>query len=385
MFCDRAEPPPRRAVLEMNHLSALLIVTAAIIVLYGQIDYAVDPYAKWDLSHYRTMASASPGIATNVGHPFAFRVLGPYLVGLLPFPDPVGFYGFAVVLSLGLVFLLYYFLQSVGLSPSASLVTVVLFAFNRHWFGFTIWDYFQVNDLLSLVFILVLFWAMLNDRWMVFGVTLFLGAMTRETAMLMIPVVFAYLLEKKEISTRWRKALIAIGPGLIAFFLLRFFVPTTGGTLLEAFHVNSRKVLSPERLFRLMVNSFLPFSLIPLVFFEMTFRFFRARIYALVFVILVFLSALFGSNDERLMAPAFIIVYLLLGVVIQALNSEKTFLAIFISGGFLSSLHHITGRYPLPNETLTWIFSLVSLLVVTIAAIAFRVKGARPTALPQVS
>jgi hypothetical protein len=356
----------------------VLIEAILMVILYGQIDYTIAPYANWDLTNYRNMAAASPEIATNICRPFAFRVLGPYLVGLLPISDPQGFYIFSVLASVGLVFLLYRFLCASGLSPSVAAITVVLFTFNRYWFGFTVWNYFQINDLLSLIWIVVLFSAMLRGRWIIFCAALFLGSLTRETSMLMIPVVFAYLWERKELRRQWRPALVAIIPGFITFFLLRILIPSTCGlSLFEALPVYASKILSPDTFYRLLINSFLPLSLIPLVFYEITFKFFRTRLYALLFVVVVFASAFFGENQERLMAPAFLVVYALMGNVIQEHCSERMFLAVLIGGGFLCSLHYMIARYPLPDRTVTVALSLGSLLVITVVAFAYRLKRGR--------
>jgi hypothetical protein len=319
-----------------------------------------------------------PGIATDICQPFAFRVLGPYLVGLLPFSDPEGFYILTALASVGLVTVLYWFLCSSGLPPAVSAITVVLFTFNKYWFGITAWDYFQINDVISLICIVVLFSAMLKHRWMIFGLALLLGSLARETSMLMIPVVFVYLWEREELRYQWRQVLAAIIPGFTTFLLLRILIPTTcGASLLGAPLAYGGKILSPDTLPRLLINSFLPFSLIPLVFFQTSLAFFKTRLYALLFVFLVFASAFFGEDQERLMAPAFLVVYALIGNVIREYYSEKMFLAVLLGGGFLSSLDHVFARYPLPDRTSTAALSLASLLVITVVALAYRLKRRR--------
>ena len=345
------------------------------VVLYGQIDYRVEPYAHWDLAAYRQIASASPGIATAICQPFAFRLFGPYLVGLLPLPDPLGFYVLAVFSSTGLVILFYQFLCYSGLCSSVATLSVTLFIFNKQWFGFTIWNYFQINDVLSLILIIILFWSMMRDHWALFAITLLLGSLTRETSLLMVPVALVYLLEKKRFATSWKKAVAACIPGLLAFLLLRILIPTEcGQDFLVALRTYSQKLLSIEDLLRLLVNSSLPFTFIPVVFHETTLQFFRDRRYAILFVVLVFLSALFGSNDERLMAPAFIVFYALVGAAVQELDSRRQLGTVLISCGFLSSLHHACARYPLPNIAWTYLFSVGALLIATGVAIVYRTR-----------
>lgn len=83
-------------------LLAVVCFTALILaLLYGEIPFEREPYTQWDLVHYKAMAEAVPKLATDVPQPFCFRVLGPYLVGLLPLS--VGFYVLSIVTSLVLV------------------------------------------------------------------------------------------------------------------------------------------------------------------------------------------------------------------------------------------------------------------------------------------
>ena len=164
------------------------------IFVYGQINCTIEPF--FDLSVYRAIAIASPKIASNIPQPFTYRILGPYIVGLLPIPDQWGFYTFTTISSLSLVVLFYIFLCHLGIQYPVAAFTTILFVFNKCLFGFTVWDYFQINDVLSMIYIIILFWAMLNSKWGIFALTLFLGALTRETSMIMIPITFIYLLEK---------------------------------------------------------------------------------------------------------------------------------------------------------------------------------------------
>jgi hypothetical protein len=130
----------------------LLATTLMMVFLYGRIEYAKKPFSEWDLSSYRAMANSSPQLRANVQRPFAYRLLGPYIVGLLPLPDPLGFYLLTVAVSVLVVLLLYSFLCNMGLSANASAIAAALFSFNKQIFGFNVWDFFQVNDCLSLLY-----------------------------------------------------------------------------------------------------------------------------------------------------------------------------------------------------------------------------------------
>jgi len=359
--------------MALKHGMVLAIVTLVMTFLYGEIDYTVEPYTGWDLASYRVMAAASPGIAKDVGKPFAYRLLGPYIAGLLPLRAPVAFRALAIFASLSLVLLFYFFLRYTGISAGLSLITSVLVTFNKWWFGFTVWDYFQVNDVLALCFIVVMVWCMFPGRWFLFGAALVLGAATKESCMLMVPVVFVYLLEKRAPSTTWGKALVSVLPGVLIFFGIRALVPAAKGLgPVDAFLSYSIKFGYPDRLFRLLVNSFVPWSLVPFVFIGMTVRFFGSNKYSVLFMVLVFLSALFAANDERLMAPALVFSYLLVGKILQEIKPDTPLLAALIACGFASSLHHIFARYPLPNRLFTEVLSLGALIAVTLVALIAR-------------
>jgi hypothetical protein len=361
--------------MEKTRVLILIAVTAVMIFLYGGIDYASEPYSGWDLSSYRAMASSSPALARDIGKPFVYRILGPYLAGLLPMSDPVAFRVLSVSVSMLLILAFYCFLRRTGLTSNMSLIAAVLVTFNKHWFGFATWDYFQLNDVLSLLFILAMLWSMLEERWPVFGAALLLGALTKETSMLMVPVLLVYLVEKRAPARTWGRAITAVVPGIAAFAALRVLLPTVKGNApIEALLAYWGKLRSPERVLRLLVNSYLPFSLVPVVMAVETARFFKERKYALALAALTFFGALFGANDERLMAPAFIVVYALVGVVIQDLALGKRGLMVMIVAGFASSLHHIFARYPLPGRGVTEVLSVGALLVVTSTLAYYRLK-----------
>lgn len=81
--------------------------------------------------------------------------------------------------SLSVVVALYFFLCYVKISRPIAAFTAVLFTFNTYLFGVTVWYIFHVNDFLALLFLLLGLWAMMERRWAVFAVALFLGALAR--------------------------------------------------------------------------------------------------------------------------------------------------------------------------------------------------------------
>ena len=334
--------------------AALFALTIVGSWYYGAIAYTEEPFRSQDLSFYLRMAEAVPGIDPLVNQPFNFRLLGPYLVGLLPVPEPLGFTLLTVFFSALAVNLFYLLLRYVGLSAAVSFVVVVLALLNRYIFGYPLFNNFQIPDALAFAFLALLFLTMWERRWLAFGVVLALGVLTREIAILMVPVAFLYLLERREFAVRWRQVALAVLPGVLIFVALRAFVPNGGGrALLEAFAAFSYKLYTPESLFRGYVNTFLPFTLVPLVYFRQSVAFFRANKYLLGYALLVYLSTTFGANEERLVAPVFIVFFMLLGFILEGVRAKRLTFAVFLVAAFLSSLHHAMGVLLLPGNEWT--------------------------------
>ena len=353
-------------------LVALLVITAVMIAAYGRIDPEL--FSGVDLKQYRAIAAVSPEISNDIPRPFAYRLLGPYVVGLLPIPDNLGFYMLALLSSLALVTLLFFSLCHFGINPSIASFTAVLFVMNRYMFGFTVWDYFQINDLLSLIYIVVLFRALHRFRWGVFALILLLGALTRETALLMIPTAVVYLIENGRLKSDWRLMAVAMLPAIAAFLLLRLLIqPSEGANLFEAFSTCITKLQSPDVWYRLLLNAFTPLTLVPIIYFRQTRRFFSENRHMLWFVVFVYISSLFGSDTERLLAPAFIVFYMLIATIIEDnLWKSRGILIVLIGCAFLSSLHHLYAAFPLPGRDVTIAVSVGSLLLVTLTLFAHR-------------
>lgn len=367
-----------------THVINLLILaatTTAMIFLYGRMDYTSKQFEGWDLHDYRKMADASPHLATDVSRPFGYRIGGPYLVGLVPQPIDTTFYLFAIVASYAVVGLFYGFLSFVGLPPPIAAISTYLFTTNKYFFGLTVWDYFQINNLLCQSLIVVMFWAMLSDRWKTFAAALFVAAFIREVSMMLVPVAAVYLWEKGDWRRRWLQLVPLVLPAVIVFFALRAFVPTAGGdTLLDAIKKNVPLQMSLESMFRWLVNSFAPLTLVPFVFFDVTFRFFRQRKFALLFLLLVSSSLCFGTDTELLMAPTFIVFFWLIGDILQQYRWDSISLSVMILACAAASMHHSIARFPLPTKQTTMVVSVFALLVVTAVAVVVRFRGDKRSA-----
>ncbi|MCC5849014.1 MAG: hypothetical protein JJU29_13085 [Verrucomicrobia bacterium] len=349
------------------HLPFLLLLTLILLHGYGHIPYAQEPYARWDLAAYQRMAEAAPGMAGDVAKPFAFRVLGPWMAGMLPGSVPGGFRILSLVASLLLPFQFVALLRVRGIERGWAVCAAAFFICNRYLYGFTVWNYFQLNDILSLNFLLLSFSALWRKSWGLFALSLTAGMMARETALLMVPVLGLWLWEEKASPRTWLMAGTACVPGVLMFLGLRLWMPTQGGRdLAEAFATHAPKIFSLEIPARLFLNAFLPFSLLPLIFWRQTLSFVRAYKHLVLFIMLVAASTLFGTNNERLMAPAFVAVYFLIARILQSAKPGPASLSLLFAAAFLASFHHMYGHRPLPDRNWTLGISLGTTFVVTL-------------------
>ena len=363
------------------YLAAVLALTAIMLFLWGEVDYTIEPYSRWDGWHYRQMAQAAPDISPIAAAPFRYRVLGTYPIGLLPIDTILAFRIVNYSLFLLLAVLFYLFLSFVGIRRSIAVYTVVLFTMSTYLFGVTAWYTFHTNDALALIFILMGLWALMTRHWGLFALSLLLGALSRETWILMPPVAFVYLWERKLLAADWKKLLLATIPALITLALLRIFLQADVQGSIDipkAFIRYSPKILEPEFWARQFGNTLKPLTFLPLIFFSTTLAYFKANKFMLALIGVTFVSSLLGSADERLMAPAFVAFYWLLALIFEKdIYPHKGMLALIAVCSFVSTFHYRQARFPLPSRELTIYLGLVTWVIVTVAAVIFKLKTMR--------
>lgn len=352
--------------LPNRHFLFLCLSSAIIIFFYGYIDYQNPQFESADLHRYWSMAEAAPGLSIQISKPFAFRLLGPYLAGLVPIDPPLAFYLLNLMAVYGLIILFYDFLKDRGIRSWLAVYTVLIFICNRYFFGFIIWNYFQIDDTLSLLFLLLSYRAMRQHKWALFGFYLGIGILAREIAVLMIPTAFVYVMEKRKYH-QFYSILAAILPAILIFVIIRQFVPATGGMgLYEAFTTYLRHFFSPVLWYRRLVNSFVPLSFLPLIFWPRTYAFFKKSPHLLIFLACLVASTLFGLDKERLMAPSFFVFYWLCAEIFERYFAPFiTPLIVIWGAAFLTTINHLAARYPLSDRQLTIYLSLGSLVLVT--------------------
>ena len=60
-----------------------------------------------------------------------------------------------------------------------------------------LWDCYQIDDLMSYSFIIVLLLTLPQRKWVWYGIVLFVSILARETNFIMVIVAFVFILEKK--------------------------------------------------------------------------------------------------------------------------------------------------------------------------------------------
>lgn len=371
-----------------SRFTIILILTTLIgIYFYGEIDYLDSDYRLWDLQDYKIMAENSPNLKENVTldklrQPFVFRITGPFLSGLLPFEIITNFKILNILFSLTLSLLTFYYLLKLNVEIKIALILTIFYVFNKYLFGFPVWNYFHLNDILVQIIITLLFLIIYEDNFhpIKYAFVLVIGAFTKETAMIMIPVGLYYFWEfnksNKHESNNKNNSKVILDyilysiPAIFTFVLIRIYLNSqTGNNLYEAILEYSEKLIEAETWFRLMINSIIPFSLLPVIYYSLTKEFFRGKNYLILYTILVILSTFFGINNERLMAPVSLVLLPLLGYIFQNTKlKQMRYLLPMILFFSLSIFHHTYSRFPL-NRKLTIILSIFSLILISLLVI----------------
>jgi hypothetical protein len=357
-----------------------IIVGAAVLLIlaYGEIDYQ-ETYRQVDLQHYRQMARAAPHIDPTVPAPFSYRWLGPYLVGLLPVDDVTGFRILSYSAAVALALLFYAFLRAVHIGGRAAVYAVLLLMANRYFWGFPVFNFFQLDDLLGLISLLGGMWAIVKSRWGVLAVVMFVGVLAREQPLILVPVALVHAWERGKLREHGTRALVASAPALLCFIAVRLLLPSPEGA--GPFEVLQRygpKAWRMETWARLLVNAFVPISFMPLVFWKTTGSFFADRKYLLVFLGLVLLTVFFAHDQERMLSPGFVGYYWLVAYLLETRFPDRgSSMPLLLLVAVVSLPDHVISRFPLGTRDQTMVVSGMALVAATVMMIGTAVRQQR--------
>lgn len=363
-------------LLTRRPLVPALAVVAALVWGYGALDPVA--FAEAGVKYYGPMADAAPGLDLGQNQPYVFRWLGPWLAGLLPLAVPTAFYVWAVVGSLALAALAYAVCRADGATAGASALAVVLLAANPYLFGFNVFNMYQLGDLLAQLGLGAGLWLLWRRQYLGLGAVLAATVLAREPAILMVPVAAVYLWEQQRLREDGWKLALALVPVVVLFAVPRALLSGQEGPhLVQTFLNASGKAADPGTWARLLVNAWVPVVAVLAVFPRETAAWVRGHLHLAALFGLTLASAFFGGDQERLMQPAIWAVYPAVAAVLAArwpLRSGAT--AVLLAAAALTSLHHITARFPLPDRALTAVLAAVALALALAAAVWVRRRPA---------
>ena len=345
----------------------LLIATVTAVLLAGKIQYTLPQFEEIDLFKYREMALAAPGVNMEIPHPYVYRIFAPWLAGILPFDLDTSFYVLNLLFLFGLSYVIFEFILLFGLEYKTAFFATVAFLFNRYFFQFLAFDYFQLSDTLS-YFLFVLSFILLTKRqYFRFGLSVAIGVLTREVALLIIPIGFAYLYENKWGKEDYIKFLAVSAIAALLFLAVRMFIQIESDenylTQIEYGLVN---FFNPRAFLKRFIIAFTPFSVLPFLFYKELIKLLRENKYLIVWIVFAVASSLFGNDYERLMMPTAPVFFLFLALLIEKyfisykngfIQKVLLFLVIILS--LVGSLYHLWGVFRLANPEISLISTII--------------------------
>ncbi len=333
-------------------------------------------YADTGVQYYVPMAEAAPGLDVRQPQPYVFRWLGPWLAGVLPVTVVLAFQLWAVAGSLALAALLYAVCWAQGVRAEAAALAVVLLAANPYLFGFNVFNQVQLGDLLTQLGLGAALWLLWRRQYATMGAVLAVTVLAREPAILMVPVAAVWAWERGRLREDGVRLALALVPVVVLFLLPRLLLRDVGGlTLAQAFEAASAAALSPATWARLLVNAWAPAVALLAVWPGETLRWARGHLHLVALFALTTASTFFGGDLERLMQPAIWAVYPAVAVLLDRhWAGRRGPLAVLLLAAALTSLHHITARFPLPDRQLTAALAGVALALALSAALWVRVR-----------
>lgn len=372
------------------YIVAIFILVLLSNFLSGKIEYWQPKYSGMDQNYYRQMAESSPAINLDIPHFFAHRILPPWLAGLMPGDIVSGFRILNIIFLLIYVYTFYFFLLEFNLNESTAFFLTFAFVFNRYFFQEQAWNYFQLTDIISNTIIFISLIALKRSWYLLIGILFIIGVLSKQTVLVIIPVGFVFLWQSKKdfwksipTGKDFLKFGLALIPGVLIFFLIRILIkiPGTEKFFSEVF-AELYKYTQPAVWIKTLIIPFLPFSLLPFLFFKEFVNFCKNNLYLLTLLVFVILTAMLGYDFERLMTPAAPAFYAFIGIIFEKMfvqnNLEtkiiKYLLAIIV---FINSFYHLWGLIKLPNADTTILLSIILLAITTTIFIYLKIKNTK--------
>jgi len=339
----------RRSRVVAAYVVLAIALAVAMLDFHG-IDYRAPSNSGMDLVKYRTMAAAAPKLSTSVEAPFARRVAGPWLAGILPMSDPLAFRLFNSLAAALLMVGLFAWMRAEGVSLEVATLMTSVLPFSKATLGFQLYDYFQLNDVVALALLCWSVVAVMRRRWLLAWSLMLVSVPFRETLLVMVPAILWLVWESGE--KRRTRLICAVGACLMIgeYALLLSVIPASGGvSLAHGIRTNALKYTHLGDLFRLLFNTYVPLSLTPLVFWRRSLAWLNARRWLAVLCVATVLSSNAGGNTERLLVPVFLVLLVMCAHLVEEVSRHAGLLAgATLCAAALASLGRVETRLTVP-------------------------------------
>ena len=214
------------ATLRISRSHGAVAVGALAFVAIIILDALVrdEPTPRGDDLIYERMAQDP--FATHT-FPFAYRVLVPTIVHVLPFGHTFSFSLLAWLATGIAAGFLYVLVQRVGAPPGLALGLALCLALSPPLLIVSLRQGRNVDAATVAVMIAAVLF-MIDERPRALAVTLAIGALTRESAMFLIPLAYAIWAERLIDVDALRRVAIVSAPAIAIYLALRLGIPTVG-------------------------------------------------------------------------------------------------------------------------------------------------------------
>lgn len=195
----------------------------AIATVMTALVYLITPhfFDIGDTPQYVQVVLGQPAMA-----PFAYRVFVPALVSVLPWGIENNFLLITIVSTIITLVLSYALFYELTRHVAASLFTMVLLSLS-YTTAFYLVEYGRIDPFANTLFVLVL--LLIQRRvFILASIVLTFGVFTKESMLILLPVLIAARMHARPPLVQWRTLLFA-APPLIVFALLRAFITPAEG------------------------------------------------------------------------------------------------------------------------------------------------------------
>jgi len=204
----------------LDTMQVLLVSLFAVALCYGIWPKKLIS-EDYDAHAYLNMAYGKSSIA-----PFVYRVLGPKIVNVMPFPPELGFIILTYSSTLGILLLSYRLLRELGIPHISSMLTVFFMAFS-YPIVFYLSRWGRIDPLSNLFFVFGLL-LIYKRRTLFASVTIAIGVFAKETLIILLPLLLLTIMKQKG-ENRFNKLLYAIAlcltPLACLLMLQKFITP----------------------------------------------------------------------------------------------------------------------------------------------------------------